>query len=108
MSDPLSPRAADAQPAGESGPRSGPEVSVADAPERQRYEARVAGAADVAVANYRRREDAIVFTHTEVPPALEGRGIAGALARYALDDARRQGLAVLPQCPFIASYIRRH
>ena len=94
MSDPSSPP--------------GRSVVVADAPERQRYEGRVADAADVAAAYYHRRGNAIVLTHTEVPPALEGRGIGGALARYALDDARRRGLAVRPQCPFIASYIRRH
>jgi uncharacterized protein len=111
MSDPPGPPvrpAADAQAAGQSEARSEPEVAVADAPERLRYEARVAGAADVAVANYRRHGGAIIFTHTEVPPAQEGQGVGAALARYALEDVRRQGLAVLPQCRFIAGYIRRH
>ena len=84
------------------------EITVADAPERLRYEARIADAADVAVAYYYPHGDAIVFTHTEVPPALEGQGIGGELVRYALENVRRQGLAVLPQCRFIAGYIRRH
>ena len=83
-------------------------VPVTDVPERHRYEARVAGVAEVAAAYYRLRDGAIVFTHTEVPPALEGKGVGTAIARYALDDARHRGLAVVPFCPFIAAFIRRH
>jgi uncharacterized protein len=81
---------------------------VTDVPERHRYEARAAGVAEVAAAYYRVRDGAIVLTHTEVPPALEGKGVGTALARYALDDARHRGLAVVPLCPFIAAFIRRH
>jgi len=43
-----------------------------------------------------------------VPPALEGRGIAGKLARAALDYARERKLSVIPRCPFVAAYIRKH
>jgi len=50
----------------------------------------------------------ITFTHTEVPEELEGQGIASQLARFALEDARACGLAVIPLCPFINAYIRRH
>lgn len=57
---------------------------------------------------YQLRGDALVFLHTEVPPALEGRGIAGHMARFALEDARARNLGVVPLCPFVASYIRRH
>jgi len=85
-----------------------PQITVTDVPELRRYEARVAGAADAAMTYYRLRGNTIVFTHTEVPHALEGHGVGSALARYALDDARRRGLGVVAQCPFIAAYIRRH
>lgn len=50
----------------------------------------------------------IIFTHTVVPFALKGRGIASYLARYVLDYARENNLNVIPQCPFIRSYIERH
>ncbi|MEO8379284.1 MAG: GNAT family N-acetyltransferase [Acidobacteriota bacterium] len=50
----------------------------------------------------------IVFTHTLVPDALAGRGLAGELATYVLDHARKEGLKVVPQCPFVASYIKKH
>ncbi|MFS0773387.1 GNAT family N-acetyltransferase [Sphingomonas sp. 1P08PE] len=61
-----------------------------------------------AVAAYQREGDTIVFTHTVVPPAIEGRGVGSRLIRAALDDARDQGLKVVPQCPFVGAYIERH
>ena len=82
------------------------DVTVVDNPTERRYEARVDG--ELAVITYRRTGDRIVFLHTEVPPALEGHGIAGKMARVALEDARTQGLAVVPRCPYVAAYIRRH
>ena len=72
----------------------------------QRFEARVGRY--LAVVEYQRGRDLIVFTHTEVPEELEGQGIAGRLARAALEYARARQLTVVPLCPFVASYIRRH
>jgi predicted GNAT family acetyltransferase len=62
----------------------------------------------LAMAVYRPGAGVITFTHTEVPEALEGRGIGSRLARTALDYARAEGLKVRPLCPFIAGYIQRH
>ena len=50
----------------------------------------------------------IVFTHTEVPEQFEGQGIASRLAKAALEFAKSKGLAVIPLCPFVKSYIHRH
>ena len=50
----------------------------------------------------------IIFTHTLVPVSLKGQGIASYLAKYVLDYARENNLNVIPQCPFIRSYIERH
>lgn len=50
----------------------------------------------------------LVLTHTEVPVAYEGQGIAGFMAKYVLDDARQQGYKVQPLCPFMRAYIIRH
>lgn len=79
---------------------------VTDNEAAQRYEARVDD--QLAVITYRRLGDRIVFIHTDVPEALEGQGIASTMAWVALHDARAQGLMVIPHCPFVASYIRRH
>lgn len=83
------------------------EAEVVDAPEASRYELRLGGHL-VGLAAYRRRNSRIAFTHTEVDESCEGRGFASRLAAAALEDARRQGLDVVPLCPFIAHYIDRH
>jgi predicted GNAT family acetyltransferase len=62
----------------------------------------------VGLVRYHREGDALVFTHTEVEPPLEGQGLASRLAAHALEDVRRRGLKVVPQCSFIAGYIARH
>jgi predicted GNAT family acetyltransferase len=83
------------------------EVEVRENPEHLRYEAwvdgRMAGATFYTV-----KGDRLTFTHTEVNPEFEGRGIGSALARAALTDARDTARLVVPVCPFIASYIARH
>ncbi len=61
-----------------------------------------------AIAAYQLYGDEIVFTHTVVPPAIEGRGVGSRLIRVALDSARDRGLKVVPQCPFVADFIRKH
>jgi uncharacterized protein len=79
---------------------------VRDNKAEQEYELDVRG--HRAVAAYQREGDRIVFTHTLVPPAIEGKGVGSKLIRAALDSARDQGLKVVPQCPFVAAYIERH
>lgn len=75
---------------------------------RTRYEAHVAGAL-AGVAEYMLADELIVFTHTEVDRAYEGRGVGAALARNALDDVRREGgRTVLALCPFIKGWMDRH
>jgi uncharacterized protein len=83
------------------------QAQVVNVPEERRYELRL-GDQLVGLAAYRRRNGRISFIHTEVDESLEGRGFGSKLAAGALDDVRRQGLAVAPLCPFIARFIERH
>jgi predicted GNAT family acetyltransferase len=62
----------------------------------------------LAVLDYHLAGGKMIFTHTGVPPALEGCGIGSCLAHTGLDYARAQGLKVVPLCSFIAGYIRKH
>ena len=50
----------------------------------------------------------IILTHTEVPEKYEGQGIGAELVHDVLEDLRAKKLQMIPQCPFIAQYIRRH
>lgn len=83
------------------------DVRVVRHQERDRFEIMVDGA-PAGFAEYRRHPGAMVLTHTVVNPARRGQGLAGRLARAALDAARDEGLRVVPQCPYIADYIRKH
>ncbi|MGN6375706.1 MAG: GNAT family N-acetyltransferase [Sphingomonas sp.] len=80
--------------------------NVRDNRAEQEFELEVDG--HRAVAAYQREGGTIVFTHTHVPHAIEGRGVGSKLIRAALDAARDEGLTVVPQCPFVAAYIERH
>lgn len=62
---------------------------------------------DAAELAYRTAGNQIIFLHTGVPAALEGRGIGSALAKAGLEYARQQELEVVPLCPFVRSYIGR-
>lgn len=53
-------------------------------------------------------EQGIAYLHTEVPPALSGRGIASYLIKYILDYAQDNHLKVKPVCPFVKAYIDKH
>jgi predicted GNAT family acetyltransferase len=57
---------------------------------------------------YRRNGNRLVLIHTEVPAPLEGRGIGGALVRAAIDRAERDGMTVVPLCPFARGWLERH
>jgi uncharacterized protein len=64
--------------------------------------------AGTAVLTYAQRGDVLELTHTRVPAQAEGRGYGAALAKAALEHARAKGLKVIPTCPFVSTYLRRH
>jgi hypothetical protein len=80
---------------------------VSDRPEQHRYVIS-RGEQRAGLLFYRLEGERITFTHAEIDPAFEGQGLGSQLARFALDDARSRGLAVIPRCPFVESYVERH
>lgn len=80
--------------------------TIVHRPEASRFE--IALGDDLAMCVYRREGGVLALTHTEVPIAHEGRGVAAALVRATLDWARSQGLRVRPLCSYVAAYMRRH
>src|SRR4051794_4580855 len=82
-------------------------VDVSDASEWHRYEATLDGTR-AGFLDYVVKRDRIALVHTEVPAAFGGHGVAAALTRFALDDARRRDLKVIAICPYVRRYLEKH
>lgn len=72
----------------------------------QRFELRLNG--QLCVCEYRRQGELVAFTHTEVPSALAGQGLAGRLVETALAWVRAEGFRARPLCSYVSVYLRRH
>jgi len=81
-------------------------VAVTHNEEAHRFEASVDGLRSLLA--YRLFPDRIVLHHTEVPPPIEGQGMAAKLTRAALDFARANHLRVVPLCPYVSGFLRKH
>lgn len=79
---------------------------VRDNPEKQRFE--LVEQDHLAFAEYAIEGEVMTFTHTIVPPALQGAGVGSRLIEAALGEARARGLKVRPHCSFVAAYMARH
>ncbi len=84
-----------------------PTRTVRDNADKHRFEIDL-GDGSFAIAEYTLPAGKIMFTHTEVPAAHEGRGLGSLLIRTALAAARERRLQVIPICPFFAAYFRQH
>ena len=83
------------------------EPRVVDNAAERRYELWV-GDERAGVIEYGTRPGVIELIHTEIDPAFEGRGLGSRLIAGALDDIRARGLGLIPTCPFVRAYLRRH
>ncbi|ALN62562.1 hypothetical protein GLA29479_1688 [Lysobacter antibioticus] len=81
-------------------------VSVRHVPDQQRFLTEVDEVQ--ALLEYHLNGDQLVITHTLVPDAIGGRGIAGDLVRAAFEYARVAGYKVRPACSYAAAWIQRH
>jgi predicted GNAT family acetyltransferase len=85
----------------------GDELIVSDNPEAQRYEGWLDGVL-VGYCDYVREGSRLILPHTETIPAYRGRGVADTIVGFAVADAERQGLTVVPQCWFVEQYMQVH
>jgi predicted GNAT family acetyltransferase len=83
-----------------------PRIDVRHNAAAHRFEAVVDGL--LCRCDYRMHGDTMMLVHTEVPPQLEGHGIASILVQAAFDHAKAQGWDVLPVCSYVSSWARRH
>lgn len=63
---------------------------------------------NTAFIDYRLKRQLLFLIHTEVPPALEGKGVGSAIVEKALQYAKDNGYKVVPLCSFVQSYLKRH
>ena len=84
-----------------------PDIAVSRNEKKHQYEAHLNGQR-VGLSRFQLAPGQITFTHTEVEPEFEGKGVGSTLAKRALDDVRARGEKVVAQCPFIKEYIERH
>ena len=82
-------------------------ATVVDVPERGRFEIRLDDKV-VGLASYHVDNGTMTLPHTEVDPAMGGRGLGTTLVAAVLDAARERGLHVLPYCSFVRRYIQQH
>lgn len=78
-----------------------------DRVERKQYEFHIEGFTPK-IEYLKSKNGEIYLTHTEVPSPLEGKGIGSSLVEAVLHDVERQGLRVVPLCPFVAGYIQKN
>ncbi|HEU6456744.1 MAG TPA: GNAT family N-acetyltransferase [Roseateles sp.] len=74
-------------------------------PEHQRF---TLPTTPVSVLDYQLDDGRVVFTHTGVPPAYQGQGLAGRLVEAGLQWARDEALKVVPACSYVQTYLQRH
>jgi predicted GNAT family acetyltransferase len=74
---------------------------------QHRYEIHVDGQL-AGFAEYSVLANGILFSHTEVQPAYEGRGLSSRLIAFALDDVRALKTHAIPACQFVAGFLRKH
>jgi predicted GNAT family acetyltransferase len=84
------------------------DVEVVDDPTLHRFEARIDGEVAGEIVYSERPENRLVLLHTKVDDAFEGHGVGSRLVAGALDDIRRRGLRIVPLCPFVSAYLKRH
>ena len=82
------------------------EYQLIDNEAEKRYEFHIDG--QIPRIEYIKAKDKIYLTHTEIPRGLEGKGIGSSIVRQALDDIREKDLTLIPLCPFVAMFIKRH
>ena len=86
----------------------GPQIVHAREENRFVYRAGDAGGGGEAELVYHLNGHRLVLLHTEVPDGLAGRGLGGHLVTAALEWAEREGLTIVPWCPFARAWLERH
>jgi len=80
-------------------------IDITHNEDAQRFETTIDG--HTGYISYQDQGDTLVYDHTIVPSELGGKGVGSALVKHALDYARSHDKKVVPQCSFVATYIKK-
>jgi uncharacterized protein len=83
------------------------EPTVTHNPGRRRFELLTDGKLSI-ITYVQPDAHTLALVHTEVHPDLEGQGVGSRLVAQTLAHAEANGLKIVPLCPFIAAYVKRH
>jgi uncharacterized protein len=83
-------------------------ASVRDNPQALRYELLDDSGAMIGKIHYVLEPGAVALVHTEVDPKFQGHGLASELVQGAIKDLRERGLKMIPVCPYVRAWLRRH
>ncbi|MGO8097071.1 DUF5996 family protein [Rhizobium leguminosarum] len=100
-------RLPDAERPQKAAPSASEKVEREDGPSKGRYRIVVDGV-EAEMTYSRAGKELIIIDHTDVPAALRGRKVGERLVRQAIEDARREGVSIIPLCPFAKAQIERH
>jgi predicted GNAT family acetyltransferase len=73
---------------------------------KSRFEVKIDN--EVAFIDYKKSRNKIYLIHTEVPDTLSGRGVGTKLVRNVLHNVKSSGLQIVPWCPFVRKYLKKH
>ena len=82
------------------------ELSLKDNTDLNRFELEVEG--NIAFLEYKRSRDWLFLIHTEVPESMEGKGVGSAIIQKTLQYAKDNNYKIVPICPFVQSFLKRH
>lgn len=82
-------------------------IEIRDEPSSTRYEIEVDGEL-AGFADYQLGQGRIIFPHTEIDSAFGGRGLGTKLVEFAVTDARRRELEIIPLCPFVKDWVEEN
>jgi len=83
-------------------------ASVRDNAKELRYELLDDSGAMIGEIRYVLEAGAVALVHTEVDPEFQGHGLASELVQGAINDLRERGLKMIPVCPYVRAWLRRH
>lgn len=82
-------------------------ADVRNIPDARQYEITVDGE-HAGLIDYLDRDGQRILYHTEIDDKFGGQGLAATLVEQALTDTRSAGKRIVPVCPYIAKYVKRH